>query len=750
MRLLLVDSSSYLFRAYHAVGDLRAADGHPTGAIHGTLTMLHKLLERYPAQHLACVRDYGGPTFRHQIAPEYKANRPTMPPDLARQIEPLYELIRLWGWPIVGMSGVEADDVIAALTTQAVALGMEVVIASSDKDLMQLVGDSVFLYDGMKEQVYDTAAVVQKFAVRPDQMLDYLTLVGDSSDNVAGVRKVGAKTAAKWLHTYGSLAAICEQSGDIKGVVGKNLKEAITSGQLDRSRQLITLKQDVAVALQDCVRTPPEVAAWRALCERYGLRQLATVLREERHVPNKPGMLVTDRGVLEQYAKRGRKAGCIAIDTETIGEPVMQAQLVGFSLAVEGDAIYVPLRHNTTEAQLSVKEALAVIAPLLADESIIKILHNGKYDWHVLAREGVILQGVLEDTRIAAYVLGAEADITLAALAQRYMHEDMRHYRDVVDGKTVRNFAQVPLTQACAYASHDALVTYRLCSCLRDELSSSDLSRVYTELDRPLMPLLAKMERAGMRIEQQQLTGLAKTLTENMRLLTDEAHEIAGGEFNLNSARQLESVLFDTQGARVLRKTGGGARSTDERTLKRLADDYPLAKVMLRYRAQAKLLSTYAQKLPTLVWSETGRVHTTFSQTSVVTGRLSSSSPNLQNIPIRSEEGRHIRRAFIAEEGSCLISVDYSQIELRLMAHMAGDTALCAAFCAGADIHRQTAAEIFGVPLDDVSAAARYAAKAINFGLIYGMSAFGLARNIDISSPRPRCILTVTSVVIRR
>lgn len=747
-RLLLVDTTAYLFRAHHATGDLRTADGRPSGGIFGTLNMLDRLRRAYPAEAVACVMDAPGKTFRHEMYPAYKATRPPPPLELIEQIDSLRAFIEALGLPLVAVAGVEADDVIATYARQAAAGGMQVVIASSDKDLMQLVADGqVNLYDGMRERRYDEAAVSAKYGVAPAQMGDYLALVGDTSDNIPGVKKVGAKTAAKWLAQYGALEALRADAASIKGVVGENLRAAIADGTLALSRQLVALKDDVELpqALAQLRPSAPDTSRWQQLCAEYEFKNMAKML-EGAPAAAAPGSVevetITSEAALERWAQKIRRAGVVAVDTETVGSPVMAAALVGFSLSVTGaEAAYVPLAHSGLEAaQLPQETALAHIAPLLEDEAIVKIMHNGKYDWHVFANAGVRLAGVLEDTKIAAYVQNATADSALAPLAQKVLGIGITEYKEVVDGKKIADFAAVPVEDAAAYAGEDAWVARRLHDALQQRLSPA-AKKVYEELDRPLMPLLAAVERSGVKIDGGELSRFAAAMRQEMAQLEEKAHRLAGGAFNLNAPRQLEEILFDQMGARPGKKTGKGARSTDERTLERLAPDFPLAATLLEYRALAKLVGTYAEKLPQQILPSTGRIHTSFSQTAVMTGRLSSSSPNLQNIPIKSEAGRRIRRAFIAGEGMCLLSADYSQIELRLMAHIAGDGALLAAFAAGADIHRQTAAEVFDLPPGEVADEQRRAAKAINFGLIYGMSAYGLARALAVAPPQAQAYI---------
>ena len=742
MPFLIVDISGYLFRAYHAVGDLRTHDQQPTGAIFGVLQMLDTLLRRYPSERIVCVADVGRRSFRHDIDPNYKAHRPPMPDDLRVQIGPLNQFIAALGLPMIGVEGVEADDVIATLTKQARQSGEAVIIASSDKDLMQLVEEGgVELYDGMRNRHYDVAGVREKFGVAPQQIADYLALVGDTSDNIPGVPKVGAKTAAKWLAAHNDLTALIVAAETVAGAVGRSLRESIANNRLQLSRQLVTLRDDVPLPqpLEKMKRSAMDIETWHQLCDRYEFRQLRKLADSHPGatptVPSSEAVtVITDAATLKTWCDEIRRQKLVAVDTETTGEPVMRSTLVGFSLSITPErAAYVPLSHTDLQAkQMPLEEAVTLIRPVLEDESIVKIMHNGKYDWHVFANVGIALRGVLEDTKLAAYVENSAMDNTLDGLAKSRLGVKTTSYKSLVDGKRVPDFAAVDVPTAAAYAGEDAFITRQLYDAIIKPLPP-ERAAIYTDLERPIMPVLAKMERVGMRIDTEALKRFSADMHKQLRQLEEEAHELAGGIFNLNSPRQIEAILFDKIGAPSGRKTGGGARSTDERTLAKLADDFPLAKTLLHHRTLAKLVNTYADKLPTLVLPATGRVHTQFSQTTVLSGRLSSSSPNLQNIPIRTEEGRRIRQAFVADKGRRILSADYSQIELRLMAAIAGDEAMIAAFAGGSDIHRQTAAEIFNVPNDTVNEEQRRAAKAINFGLIYGMSSFGLARNINIS-----------------
>ena len=750
---LIVDATGYLFRAFHALGDMRAKDGRPVGAIVGTLTMLERLQKTYPTERMACVMDAGGDTFRHKMDAQYKANRPPLHPDLGAQIAPLHAFIRAWGMPLIQAPGVEADDVIATLARRAAAAGYSVIVASTDKDLMQLVANGqTKLYDSFRDKEFDEKAVAEKFGVAPRQIADYLALVGDSSDNIRGVAKVGAKTAAKWLQAHGSLDAIVAAAGDIGGVVGGNLRAAISDGVLDLARRLVALDFDVdgLPKLDEIVKRDADRAEWARLCDEFQFNRVRKLVigdegdgaaAESAESASAPVEMIDDTAALVAWINKIRAAGQVAVDTETDATSRsgngMTNRLVGVSLAVGGESAYIPLRHigdMATPSQLSAERALPILKLVLEDEGIGKILHNGKYDWHIFANEGIALRGVLDDTEIIAYD-SALPDTSLDALAKSQLRLDTIKFGDLVDGKAVKNFAAVALRAAADYAGECALVTQRLFGALGGQMND-DTRRHYEKRDRPLMPLLARMERAGVRIDSAALEAFAARMREDMARLTETAEAQAGQAFNLNSPKQLAEILFDKLGAVSSRRTGGGARSTSESALEKLAADYPLARTVLEHRMLAKLVGTYAEKLPQAVAASSGRVHTTFYQTAVLTGRLSSASPNLQNIPIKTEAGRRIRRAFIGEDGFCLVSADYSQIELRVMAHMAGDEALCAAFAAGADVHKRTAAEVFGVAREAVTDEQRRAAKAINFGLIYGMSSYGLARALATTPQR--------------
>ena len=750
MRFLLIDATSYLFRAFHAMGDFRTAKGTPTGAIMGVLNMLHKIQEQYPSEHIACIMDAPGKTFRHHLSPDYKANRPPLNEDLRLQIEPLKSFIRAWGLPLICHPGVEADDVIATLARQGQQSSMTILIVSADKDLMQLINDNLSLFDGYKNKIYDSNAVVDKFGVMPRQMGDYLALVGDASDNIRGVDKIGAKTAAKLLNEFDTLANIIQKAQSesdtppnnrtIKGAAGDNLRAAAANGVLALAQQLIALKTDVDLpqTVAECRLQSPNHSEWQNLCQQYEFRRHAELLDKQPPVVRAAAETLQTLPQLQTWIDNARRAGVVALDTETDGAPPMSAKLVGFSLSIDGKtAVYVPLAHVHGK-QIAAADALQTLRPLLQDESVKKIFHNGKYDLHIFANNGESVCGVIEDTKIAAAVIAPATPNSLSALAQTRFNIKMLTYRELVDGKIIKDFSQVALESATQYAAADAEMTFKLHADMTDNLTDT-ARQLYETIDRPLMPVLYEIERIGVRIDGAALLNFAEELRERMASLEQQAHALAGGAFNLNSPRQLETLLFDKMGATPLHKTiGGKARSTDERTLDKLAADYPLARVVREHRELAKLVGTYAEKLPQMINRNSGRIHTDFNQTSVITGRLASGTPNLQNIPVRTADGRRIRRAFVAAAGYTLISADYSQIELRLMAHIADEPALLQAFAAGADIHRRTAAEVFELEESAINAEQRRAAKAINFGLIYGMSAFGLARSLNISQQQAR------------
>ncbi|MDO9023911.1 DNA polymerase I [Zwartia sp.] len=755
--LLLVDGSSYLYRAFHAMPDLRNAQGEPTGAIYGVVNMMRKMLHDYQAQYAACVFDVRGKTFREDLYPEYKSHRPPMPEELAAQIEPIHEAIRAMGWMVIGVEGVEADDVIGTLAHWATDHDVHTVISTGDKDLAQLVTPHVTLVNTMSNEKLDPTGVVRKFGVGPERIVDYLMLVGDTVDNVPGVQKVGPKTAAKWIEEYGSVDTLVERAAEIKGVAGENLRAAI--GQFPLTRELLTVKIDCDLSrevpnIEMLVPREPDRDALIKLYERYGFRSwLRELTGEQERVPKgdarvpaeaaKPTApthqhysMVTDWESLDLWLGRASAASCVALDTETTSLEPMQARLVGISLSVEaGSACYIPLAHRGTDAQgqLPKQEVLQRLKSWLEDKQATKLLHHAKYDTHVFANEGIDLRGVSDDTMLQAYVLESHRGVGLDELGQRYLGVKGLSFEEIC-GKGAHQicFDQVDLERATQYACEDADFTFRLHEVLRPKVRQNDKLEFIYQLEMQTSRVLFEIERTGVRIDSAELGRQSHALGQELLALEQRAYSLAGQPFNLNSPKQLGEILFNKMQLPVVRKTAGGAPSTDEEVLTKLAEDYPLPKVLLEYRGMAKLKSTYTDKLPKMVDASTGRVHTHYSQASVITGRLASSDPNLQNIPVRSEAGRRVREAFVATHGK-IISADYSQIELRVMAHVSNDANLQKAFAAGEDIHRATASEVFGVSLSEVTGEQRRAAKAINFGLIYGMGAFGLASNLGIT-----------------
>ncbi len=744
--LLLVDGSSYLYRAFHALPPLSNRAGEPTGAIYGMVNMLRKLLEEYHPEYIAVVFDAPGKTFRDELFAAYKANRPPMPEELVQQVEPTQQLVRAMGLPLLQKTGFEADDIIGTLATRAASLHTAVLIISSDKDMAQLVDEHIFILDTMKGIQLDQADVERKFGVPPRLMVDYLALMGDSSDNIPGVPGVGPKTAAKWLHQYGSLDGVIDHAEAIKGKVGEKLRAHLQ--QLPLNRRLATIDRDVSLdrPLTELRRTETQADALRTLYQRYefntwlqeldGTRAAADAAPRDIRVDYP---IVLESAALESWLQRLREATLFAFDTETTSLDYMQARIVGVSFAVTPfEAAYVPLAHDYpgAAAQLDADAVLAALRPLLEDPRKAKLGQNLKYDMHALANHGITLRGIRHDTMLESYVWDSTATRhDMDSLASQYLGVSTVHYEDVA-GKGARQltFNQVPLEQAGPYAAEDADITLRLHRHLWQRLEAEpDLKALYEEIEIPLVPILARMERTGVQIDvsslQQQGTELGTRLLE----LELEAHDLAGQPFNLGSPKQLQYILFEKQGLPVSKKTPKGQPSTAEDVLQELALNYPLPKVILEHRTLSKLKSTYVDKLPQQVNPATGRVHTSYHQAVASTGRLSSSDPNLQNIPIRTPEGRRIRQAFVAPAGYRIVAADYSQIELRIMAHLSGDEGLLRAFAQGHDIHRATAAEVFNTPLEEVHPEQRRSAKAINFGLIYGMSAFGLARQLGIS-----------------
>ncbi len=746
--LILVDGSSYLYRAFHAMPPLSNREGQPTGAILGVLNMLHRLIKDHAPTRMAVVFDAPGKTFRDELFAEYKANRPPMPDELRGQIDPLLEAIEALGLPLLRVQGVEADDVIGTLARSDQG---KVLVSTGDKDMAQLVDARVSLVNTMTDTFLDEAGVEAKFGVRPDQIIDYLALIGDSSDNIPGVPKVGPKTAAKWLASYGSVAGIRSHADEIAGKVGESLRAHLD--QLALSQQLATIVCDVALetAPEELTRKPADTEALREIYRRLEFNALLRQLpdgpddKETADASDPPGGepetrydTVLDEPALDGWLDELDKAGQFAFDTETDSLDYMRARIVGVSFAVEpGRAAYVPLDHDYPGApeQLDRDTVLARLKPLLEDPARGKIGHHIKYDAHVLANHGISLAGIRHDTMLESYVLNSTTtrhDMDSVALA--YLGIKTTHFEDVAGkGAKQLSFNQVDLEQAAPYAAEDADVTLRLHREMYPELEKTGrLAAVYNDIEMPLVPILTTIEHSGVRLDVAMLEKQSRELATEMHKLELAAHEAAGGPFNLSSPKQLQEILFERLELPVVRKTPKGQPSTAEDVLAELADKHDLPRLILEHRELSKLRSTYTEKLPKQVNPDTGRVHTSYHQAVAATGRLSSSDPNLQNIPVRTPQGRRIRKAFVAEQGYLLLAADYSQIELRIMAHLSGDEGLVEAFRADADIHRATAAEVFEVAQEDVSGAQRRSAKAINFGLIYGMSAFGLARQLGI------------------
>ena len=735
--------------------DLRNAAGEPTGALYGVVNMLRKLVADHKAEYAACVFDARGKTFRDDLYPDYKSHRPPMPDDLAAQIEPIHRVVRALGWPVLAIEGVEADDIIGTLARQAAQQGINAIVSTGDKDLAQLVDEHVTLVNTMSGEVLDPAGVSAKFGVPPERIVDYLMLVGDTVDNVPGVTKVGPKTAAKWLGEYGSIDQVVAAAGAIKGVAGENLRAAI--GQFDLTRQLLTVKCDCDLtghvgSFDDLTPRTPDTQVLSELYDRYGfrtwLRELtgdaqrmpagdARVVAEAPSAPVELNyQIITEWSAFDEWMRRVLDTPLVALDTETTSLSEMQARLVGISMAVApGVACYIPLAHRGPEAgtQLPKAEVLQRLRPWLEDAARPKLLHHAKYDAHVFANEGIALAGISDDTMLQAYVLESHRGVGLSELSQRYLGRGGITYEELC-GKGAKQigFDEVAVDKAGHYACEDADFTIQLHQALRPRVAAdAGLERIYT-LEMQVSGVLTTIERNGVKVDADELARQSHKLGQEMLGLEQRAYELAGQPFNLNSPKQLGEILFGHMQLPVVRKTASGAPSTDEEVLSKLAQDYPLPQVLLEYRGLSKLKSTYTDKLPRMINPATGRVHTHYSQAAVITGRLASSDPNLQNIPVRTEAGRRVREAFVAERG-VLLSADYSQIELRIMAHVSDDANLQRAFAAGEDIHRATASEVFGVPLAEVASEQRRAAKAINFGLIYGMGVFGLASNLGIT-----------------
>jgi len=738
--LILVDGSSYLFRAYHALPKLTNSKGEATGAAIGVLNMLRKLSADYRPRYMAVVFDAAGKSFRNAIFPEYKANRPPMPEDLREQIAPLYETIRALGLPLLVVPQVEADDVIGTLAVQAAAEDLDTLIATGDKDLAQLVNDRITLVNTMNDAVLDRMGVIAKFGVPPERIVDYLSLMGDSIDNIPGVPKCGPKTAVKWIEEFGSLDGVIENADRVKGKIGEGLREGID--RLPRARTLVTLKLDVPLDLgpRDLAPTSPDPDRLRGWYERFeSKRLLATLGGESDAEPKTDYEVVRSKQAFETWLERLEAADLFALDTETTSLDYMQAKLVGLSFAVEPHrSAYVPVAHDYPGApdQLDRGWVLERLKPLLESPAWPKLGQNLKYDMSVLANHGIRLAGIAQDTMMESYVLASTATRhDMDSLAKKYLGRDTIRFEDIAGkGAKQLGFDQVPIEEAGPYAAEDADITLLLHRALFPQLQAEpSLLNLYREIEMPLVPVLSRMERNGVRVDADLLAAQSADLAVRMQDLEQVAFDAAGRKFNLGSPKQIGEIFFGEKGLPVIVKTPKGAPSTSESVLQQLAEQgHELPRLILEYRGLAKLKSTYTDKLPQMVDPSTGRVHTSYHQAVTTTGRLSSSDPNLQNIPIRSEDGRRIRRAFIPKAGYRILAADYSQIELRIMAHLSGDERLLAAFDAGLDIHRATAAEVWGISPQEVSGDQRRSAKAINFGLIYGMSAFGLARQLGI------------------
>ena len=744
--LVLIDGSSFLYRAFNALPPLTNSRGEPTGAVLGVANMLRKLMARFPEGHIGVVFDAPGRTFRDDLYEHYKAHRPPMPDELRAQIAPLHELVHALGLPLLMETGVEADDVIGTLATQAAAEGYQVLISTGDKDMAQLVNPRVTLENSMFNSQMDRDGVVAKFGVPPERIVDWLTLVGDTSDNIPGVPKVGEKTAAKWLNQYGSLDHLIERASDITGKVGESLRASLE--QIPLSRQLATIRCDLSLPLNpdQLACTAPDKTALRELLSRLEFHSWLKQIEADEPAPtptaapstaNTRYQAVLTEAEFAHWLQRLASAELFAFDTETTGLDYMRAQIVGVSFAVQPDeAAYVPLAHDYpgVPAQLDRAWVLERLRPLLEAPGHAKLGQNLKYDSHILANHGITLCGIRHDTMLESYVLDSNSRHDMDSLAEKHLQHKTIHYEDVA-GKGAKQipFSQVGIEEAANYAAEDADITLRLHRHLWPKLEAEEsLRAVYETLELPLIPVLVRMESTGVLVDVFKLAEQSRQLERRMLEIEKEAHRVAGVVFNLGSPKQIQGILYDQLKLPVVKKTPTGQPSTDESVLAELAEDYDLPRLILEFRSMSKLKSTYTDKLAQQIEPRTGRVHTSYHQAVAATGRLSSSDPNLQNIPVRTEEGRRIRQAFIAPKGWKILAADYSQIELRIMAHFSGDANLLAAFAANADVHRSTAAEVFGGAPEAVTSDQRRSAKAINFGLIYGMSAFGLARQLGI------------------
>ncbi len=747
--LVLVDGTSYLYRAFHALPPLSNSRGEPTGAIYGVISMLRKLIKDTQPEYIAVVFDAKGKTFREELYSAYKAHRPAMPDELQQQIEPLYAIVRSLGLATIIHPGVEADDVIGTLAECALQQHLSVLISTGDKDFAQLVGEQISLVNTMTNTQLDRQGVIDKFGVNPEQITDYLSLIGDSVDNVPGIPNVGPKTAAKWLNQYGNLASLIKNADKIKGKVGENLKANLA--QLPLSRQLVTIKKDVNIDfnLEQLRPKAPDLLTLMDLYKKLEFKGWVKELEKNRDLSHPAShqdptqqiaySLILDQKTFEQYLQQLARAKIWAFDTETTHLDVMQAELVGLSFAISGTtAVYIPLAHDYADAppQLDRAWVLQQLKPLFEDPKQLKIGHNLKYDMGVLANYGIQLQGLGFDTMLESYLLdSASNQHSLDSAAIKHLDYKTIRFEEIA-GKGIKQktFNQIELQQAAPYAAEDADITLRLHQILKPQLAAlPKLYQVFTTIEMPLVSVLSHIERYGVLVDAQLLKKQSRSLAKRLVRLEEKIYQLVGKTFNLGSPKQLQTILFLEQGLPILEKTPKGQASTSEAALQALAIQFPLAKLILKHRSLSKLKSTYTDKLPLQINPKTGRIHTSYHQAAVVTGRLSSSDPNLQNIPTRTQEGRKIRQAFIAPAGYQIMAADYSQIELRIMAHLSQDKGLLDAFAQGLDIHRATAAEVLNIPLHQVNREQRRSAKAVNFGLIYGMSAFGLARQLGIS-----------------
>ncbi len=736
--LILIDGSNYLHRAFHATPNLKNSAGFPTGAIFGLTNMLKSLLKEYQPEYVALVFDAKGKTFRSNLYPDYKANRPPMDADLAIQIPFVLEIVTALGFTVLQIEGVEADDVIGTLAKQAEADGKSSLIFTGDKDFAQLVNNSIAIVDTMKNTKFDSQGIEAKFGIPPGLIIDYLTLIGDTADNVPGVNKVGPKTAVKWLTTYGNLKNIVNNANDIKGKVGENLRTAIPN--LPLTQQLLTIKTDVTLTNLNLKLNCPDLNKLHELYSKFGFKKWLAELPKVETINKTPAPkyeTILSQSQLELWLQRLKQAKLFAFDTETTSLDYLQARIVGISFAVQaGEAAYIPLTHDYlgVPPQLALDKVLQAFRPLLEDPQQLKIGQNIKYDAHVLANHGINLQGIASDTMLESYVLDSTSQHNMDALAEKYLNLTTIKFVEVAGkGKKQLIFNQVDIEHAAPYAAEDADITLQLHQKLYPQLEAiSKLNYVLQNIELPLVPILTKIERNGIQVDANILYKHSAELTDRLQVLEQQVYAIAGEEFNLNSPKQLQVILFDKLQLPILKKTPKKDPSTAVDVLEELAINYPLPKLILEYRGLSKLKSTYTDSLAKQINPATGRVHTSYQQAVTSTGRLSSTNPNLQNIPIRNAEGRRIRQAFIAPTGYKLLAADYSQIELRIMAHLSEDDSLLKAFSSNEDIHRATASQVFNTPIDKITTEQRRNAKAVNFGLIYGMQAFGLAKQLGI------------------